>query len=134
MTNSGRKQIEWEGGQSIERVLSNGKRRYTPQFKAWVIEQCRRPGVSLAGIALANGLNANLLRKWGANQKTAVSAPTPVAPRLLPVRVEPAPTVALVKREGGFIEVEIGGARVKLHGHVQAEQLRMVFAALAPLA
>jgi transposase-like protein len=29
-----------------------------------VIEACRRPGVSIAAIALANGLNANMLRKW----------------------------------------------------------------------
>ena len=29
-----------------------------------MIEACRRPGVSIAAIALANGLNANMLRKW----------------------------------------------------------------------
>jgi transposase len=63
MTNSGPKQIEWTGGRSVERVLSNGKKRYTPAFKAWVIGQCLLPGMSVAGTALANGLNANLVRK-----------------------------------------------------------------------
>jgi len=29
-----------------------------------VIEACLRPGVSVAGVALANGLNANYLRRW----------------------------------------------------------------------
>ena len=40
------------------------RRRHSPEFKASVIEACRRPGVSIAAIALANGLNANMLRKW----------------------------------------------------------------------
>ena len=29
-----------------------------------MIEACRQPGVSVAAVALANGLNANMLRKW----------------------------------------------------------------------
>jgi transposase-like protein len=28
------------------------------------VAACRKPGVSIAAIALANGLNANLLRRW----------------------------------------------------------------------
>ena len=127
MTNSGPKQIEWDGGRSVERVLSNGKRRFTPAFKAWVIGQCLRPGVSVAGTALANGLNANLVRKWLANHKAAA----PVAASLLPVRIEPVRPAAGPTHESGFIEVEIHGARVKLHGRVDSERLRAVLAALA---
>ena len=132
MTNSGRNQIEWEGGQSVARVQSNGKRRYTPEFKAWMIEQCRRTDVSLAGLALANGLNANMLRKWVVKRQAATASPMPT--QLLPVRMTPTRAEGPSEREDGFIKVEIGGARVKLHGQVQAEQLRMVFAALAPRA
>ncbi|WP_083438250.1 transposase [Caldimonas brevitalea] len=29
-----------------------------------VVEECLRPGVSIAAVALAHGLNANMLRKW----------------------------------------------------------------------
>ncbi len=39
-------------------------RRHDPEFKAQVIEACLHPGVSVAAVALANGLNANMLRKW----------------------------------------------------------------------
>lgn len=126
MTNSGRRQIEWDGGKSVERVLSNGKRRYTSAFKAWIVEQCLRPGVSLAGIALANGLNANLVRKWvGKRAGTAV-----VSAQLLPVRIEPNLS-ATPQREGGLIEVQIHGARIQLYGDIEAKQLRVVLAALA---
>ena len=33
------------------------RRRHSPEFRAAVIEACRQPGVSVAGVALANGLN-----------------------------------------------------------------------------
>ena len=126
MTNSGRRQIEWDGGKSVERVLSNGKRRYTAAFKAWIVEQCLRPGVSLAGIALANGLNANLVRKWVGKRAGAAAVPA----QLLPVRIEPNLSAA-PQREGGLIEVQIHGARIQLHGDIEAKQLRVVLAALA---
>ncbi len=126
MTNSGRRQIEWDGGKSVERVLSNGKRRYTAAFKAWIVEQCRQPGVSLAGIALANGLNANLVRKWVGKPAGAAA----VSSQLLPVRIEP-DLPAAPQRESGLIEVHIHGARIQLHGDIEAKQLRVVLAALA---
>ena len=43
---------------------SRRRRRHTPEFKARVIAACLQPGVSLAAVALANGLNANFLRTW----------------------------------------------------------------------
>lgn len=39
-------------------------RRHSAEFKAQVILACRQPGVSSAAVALANGLNANMLRRW----------------------------------------------------------------------
>lgn len=39
-------------------------RRHSAEFKARVIELARQPGISTAAVALANGLNANMLRRW----------------------------------------------------------------------
>jgi len=39
-------------------------RRHGAEFKAQVVRACRQPGVSIAAVALANGLNANMLRRW----------------------------------------------------------------------
>ena len=49
-------------------VLRNGRRRYDPASKQRLVEACRRPGASLAALALWHGVNANLLRKWVAGQ------------------------------------------------------------------
>lgn len=45
---------------------SPGRRRgrYTDEFKAQIIAACRQPGVSTSAVALANGINANLVRRW----------------------------------------------------------------------
>ena len=45
-------------------VLRNSRRRYDPASKRRLVEACLQPGVSLAGVALRHGVNANLLRKW----------------------------------------------------------------------
>ena len=42
----------------------DGRNCYDPQAKRELIEACLRPGVSVAKLALTNGVNANLLRTW----------------------------------------------------------------------
>jgi transposase len=42
----------------------SNRRVHDTEFKARVLTECRRPGASVAAVALAHGLNANLLRKW----------------------------------------------------------------------
>jgi transposase-like protein len=43
---------------------NDGRAIYDPQAKAEVVRACMKPGVSVAGMALQCGLNANLLRRW----------------------------------------------------------------------
>jgi transposase len=50
-------------------VLRNGRRRYDPASKRRLVESCLQPGVSLAGVAMRHGVNANLLRKWVTGQQ-----------------------------------------------------------------
>ena len=40
------------------------RRRHSTEFKAEMVAACKRPGISIATVALAHGLNANLLRRW----------------------------------------------------------------------
>ena len=50
------------------------RRTHSPEFKAKVVAACRQPGVSIAAVALANQLNANLLRRWVVTQERAQAA------------------------------------------------------------
>ena len=39
-------------------------RKHSAEFKAQVVAACSAPGVSAAAVAMANGVNANLARRW----------------------------------------------------------------------
>lgn len=57
--------IEFEDvGLRVTRVLRNGRRRYDAASKERLVSACLLPGSSISGLALAHGVNANLLRKW----------------------------------------------------------------------
>jgi transposase-like protein len=68
-------------------ALPEGRRRrrqYSFEFRADLIKAASQPGVSVAAVALANGMNANLLRRWikmaqsRENLVTAMAASLPV--------------------------------------------------------
>lgn len=48
----------------VRLVGRDGRRRYDPESKARLVAACLEPGVSISGLALAHGINANVLRKW----------------------------------------------------------------------
>ncbi|MGZ5781075.1 MAG: transposase, partial [Burkholderiaceae bacterium] len=54
-------------------VRRDGRLRYDPQAKNALVEAALQPGVSLAGLALKHGVNANLLRKWVVRRQRACS-------------------------------------------------------------
>ena len=48
----------------VTHIDRGGRRVFDHQDKRRLIEACRRPGVSVSGMALKAGVNANQLRKW----------------------------------------------------------------------
>ena len=51
--------------ESKEVVAGQRRRReHSAEFKAQVVAACSAPGVSVAAVAMANGVNANLARRW----------------------------------------------------------------------
>ena len=63
-------------GTSVIGASRRRRRSHSDEFKAMVVQACLRPGVSIASVALANALNANMLRKWviDAERAQAVAA------------------------------------------------------------
>lgn len=49
---------------AMEAPSRRRRRKHSEEFKNSVIRACQEPGVSMASVALANGLNATMLRKW----------------------------------------------------------------------
>jgi transposase len=127
------------------RVNRTGRRTYTLEYKLDVVSQCSEPGVSVAAIALAHGINANLVRRWIVRHERALTA-SAAAPQttLLPVTIEAATArlearaldqvdAAAKRRRVGAasIEIELYGVRIHLRGGVDAQALRSVLDVLA---
>ena len=47
-----------------EQAKPRTRRRHDEELKRQVLAQCREPGASVAKVAMAHGLNANLVHKW----------------------------------------------------------------------
>ena len=86
------------------------RRRHSAEFKAAVIRECMTPGISVAAVALAHGLNANMLRKWVIDEHGGTREPPVVA---APERVRMPPA--------GFVPLALtappvdGDIRIELH-------------------
>jgi transposase len=84
------------------------RRRHDAEFKAKVLADCDEPGASISGVALAHGLNANLVRQWRAGRgakpaSASVTLPSgAMAPR--PPKVQ-APLPVAVTAE--FVAIEM---------------------------
>jgi transposase-like protein len=87
---------------SEEGVVGQRRRRHTDEFKAAVVAECARPGVSIARVALSHGLNANLLRKWvlsGEQVERSV--------RAQPESVEPAAAIEMARPSFVALPLEV---------------------------
>ena len=100
---------------TIPNQISDGRRRrrtHSAEFKAQVIASCRQPGVSIAAVAMANGVNANLARRWvvaaeqGATdceRSVAVARGVAPPPAFLPLQLPctpPTPDIRIELRRG----------------------------------
>jgi transposase len=41
-----------------------GRRRYSEELKSQVLAECDAPGASVAKVAMARGINANVVHRW----------------------------------------------------------------------
>lgn len=50
------------------------RRRHSRELKSEVVAACAEPGASVAAVALAHGLNANLVHKWRRSKDCCVAS------------------------------------------------------------
>lgn len=82
------------------------RRTHSDELKARTVGACRQPGVSIAAVAMANGLNANLLRRWVFDAERAAgdtgalqtvpnrSTASPPTPGFVPLQLSPGASAA----------------------------------------
>ncbi len=110
---------------------SAGRRRgrYSDAFKAEIVAACEAPGISTAAVARANGLNANLVRRWvlesdpahkPETRGTSPQAPSPA----LPLPPSPDFVPLALNTSGADIRIELrkGDQRITVHWPLSASE------------
>jgi len=110
------------GVQEARPVTPRRRRRFSAEFKREVVQACQQPGMSLSGVALRYGLNANMVRKWVVRERLGESMPAPAA-KLVPVVIAPASTT---RESAAAIEIETAHGLVRIHGQIDANLMRVV--------
>ena len=105
-------------------IPRRARRTHSEAFKRSVVAACREPGVSVAGVALANSLNANQVHRWmrergieppSRRKPVGVGLTALAEPGFMPVQVAPAVETPVIR-----LEAQRGNARVKLEWPLQA--------------
>ena len=101
----------------------SNRRTHSAQFKAQVLGACQQPGASVAAVAVAHGLNPNVVRKWlaGQNLKRMGASMSATAPRV-PLQFVPVEVAKSEHRLANLnasqpdirIKLERGGLQLKL--------------------
>ncbi|MCE4558277.1 IS66-like element accessory protein TnpA [Roseateles cellulosilyticus] len=128
------------------------RRDHSPELKRELVRQCLLPGASVSSIAMAHGINANLVFKWRREHRAVEasgSGPAQAsAPQLLPITLaSPTPNDAAAASappvptsttrtipSAGSIELDFAGARLRLRGAVDQDSLVALLSALRSLA
>jgi transposase len=94
-------------------VIGRRRRKHSDEFKAQVVAACSQPGVSIAAVSMAHGVNANLARRWivhtgeldrepAQTHRGVVEAAAPklaLPPPFIPVTMPPAPALSEIRIE-----------------------------------
>ena len=113
--------VVW-GVQEAIPVARRRRRHFSYEFKREVAQACQEPGMSLSGVALRYGLNANMVRKWILQERPGKSCP-PAATKLVPVVVAPA---SPSRESAATVEIETARGFVRIRGRIDANLMRVV--------
>ncbi len=102
----------------MEAQDSRKRRRYSRELKAQIIAECQVPGVSVAKVALAHGINANILHGW----RKLARGPAPQTPQreFVPVPVEPPLPQSRCTEPRVELELRRGAMAIKLQWPLNA--------------
>ena len=110
--------------------------RRTMEDKRKIVLESLSPDTSIASVARAHGINANLLHSWrwlyrcgelGKTENTTSFIPIKISPKTQPV---PKTSETHQQNQEAHLEIILGDARVLAHGAVSPEVLSNVLKAL----
>jgi len=92
----------------MEKAKPRTRRRHGRELKQRVLEECSAPGASVAMVAMAHRLNANLVHKW--RRESGSSSARPVQRTFVPVTLP----VPIAEPQPIRLELQRGALCVKV--------------------
>jgi transposase len=96
------------------------RRRYSEALKAEVMVACDAPGASVAKVAMAHGINANVVHRWRQLAREGGQATVPRPREFVAVAVAPQTAIPSLAGRGVEIELRRGPVTMKLTWPVSA--------------
>ena len=115
-----------------ELVVKRGRSRRThsEQFKQEAVDQCTRPGMSLANVARQHELHPSLLARWVKERtepaRMTVSSQSSLVPKFVPLRVESAQCAELPTSARLLSKIEVNIDRGELRIAFKVDPSQMV--------
>ena len=126
--------VQSEQAQDSERKSQEKRRRrrYTAAQKLAIVRECLVPRASLAGVALAHGANANMVRKWVVKfQRGGFGPAAESSTQLLPVVVRKGATASTSGNAARpVLEIEMAHGVVRFYGAPEPALLEPFLSAL----
>jgi transposase len=127
-----------ESYRRIELITGTSRRRrWSDDERTRILAESFEPGANVSAVARRHGVNGGLLHYWRKQARTrAREAAQADAPLFIPVAIAKASgdavdeTPRLLSSRGRMIEIETGGALVRVPTGVDPETLAVVLAAL----
>ena len=99
------------------------RRTHSPELKAKILADCSRPGASVAQVAMAHGINANIVHGWRKRYRDSTMATARPVAEFVPIAVETAPAGPPAEDPGHVaIELHRAGLVVKLRWPLSATE------------
>ncbi len=93
------------------------QRLYSKYLKAQLVKECAEPGASVAAVALAHGINANVVHKWR-RQSEHDELDGEVVPEFLPVALKRATSIPSTTAQAGLqVRIDLAGRNLMASVH-----------------
>ena len=91
------------------------RRRYEAELKALVVAECDAPGASVAKVAMAHGINANIVHGWrkrgiqgrGAPRIESSADACPMSAAFVPIALPAEPAISATSATSAEIRIEL---------------------------
>ena len=90
------------------------RRRYGKELKAQVLAECDAAGASVAKVAMARGINANIVHRWRKLAREAGGAGVSKSLEFVPVAIAPVAMMHTARERDVQIELRRGSLSMKL--------------------